>query len=171
MGTMTHDISDAILARISKFAVGLVATKEGAGSEVLGSGVLVSIDGRLGILTCGHVAEKYEKRPQIGRVRFVAGDRPQSPQRWLLNLGDTQTIILQSSGTFEESKEVLDLAFTQLPPGVTSPIDALGGVFLNIENNRARQENAQRSIGPFNEPDLAKQNYAVIGRTALARRA
>ncbi len=59
---MAYDISDAVLAHICNFAVGLVVSKQGAGSEVLGSGVLVSIEGRRGILTCGHVAEKYEKR-------------------------------------------------------------------------------------------------------------
>ncbi len=62
---MTNDVSDAILSHVSDFAVGLVLRDEGAGSKVLGSGVLVSIDGRRGILTCGHVAAAYEKLPEI----------------------------------------------------------------------------------------------------------
>src|SRR5664280_2037158 len=103
MSLMAHDISEAILAHISNFAVGLVVRKEGAGSQVLGSGVLVSIEGRRGILTCGHVAAAYEKLAEIGLIRFHAGT-PQSPQKRLLKLSDTQTIILQSSDTFEESK-------------------------------------------------------------------
>jgi len=103
---MAHDISETILSHISNFAVGLVLRKEGAGSEVLGSGVLGSIEGRRGILTCGHVAAVCEKLPEIGLIRFVAGGR----QRRMLKLGGTQTIILQSSDTFTESKEVLDLA-------------------------------------------------------------
>jgi hypothetical protein len=140
---MGHDISDAILANISNFAVGLVVRKEGAGSEVRGSGVLVSIEGRRGILTCGHVAAGYETLPEIGLVRFVAGDL----QRRLLKLGDTQTIILQSSDTFEESKEVLDLAFTQLLPDAASSIEAQGGVFLNIEKNRAKMESGAPAEG------------------------
>ena len=81
---MTHDISESILAHISNFAVGLVVRKDGAGNEVLGSGVLVSIEGRRGILTCGHVAAAYEKLPEIGLLRFLAGNA-QNPQRRNLN--------------------------------------------------------------------------------------
>ena len=139
---MAHDIAEAILSHISNFAVGLVLRKEGAGSEVLGSGVLVSIEGRRGILTCGHVAAIYDKLPEIGLIRFVAGGR----QRRMLNLGDTQTIILQSSDTFTESKEVLDLAFTELPPDAAFSIEAQG-VFLNIEKNRAKMESGAPAEG------------------------
>ena len=106
---MQHDISDGILAHISNFEVGLVVTEPGKGSRVLGSGVLGSIQGRHGILTCGHVAERYEKLTEIGLVRFVAGA---GQQRRMLYLGDTQTVILQSSNRFDEKKEVLGLAFT-----------------------------------------------------------
>ena len=44
-------------------------------------------------------------------------------------LSDTQTIILESSDSFEESKEVLDIAFTQLPPDAASPIEAHAASF------------------------------------------
>jgi hypothetical protein len=142
----TRDISDAILAHISNFAVGLVLTKEGAGSEVLGSGVLISIEGRRGILTCGHVAEAYEKRPEIGLIRFLAGT-PQSAQRRILKLSDTQTIIMRSSDAFDESKEVLDLAFTQLLPDDASSIGSQGGIFLNIEKNRSKMVSAAPAEG------------------------
>jgi hypothetical protein len=142
----THDISDAVLALISNFAVGLVVRREGAGSQVLGSGVLVSIDGHRGILTCGHVAAEYEKLAEIGLTRFLPGT-PQGRQKQLLKLDDTQTLILQSSDTFEESKEVLDLAFTQLSPDAASSVDAHGGVFLNIEKNRAKMEAAASAEG------------------------
>jgi hypothetical protein len=100
---MVHDISDAILSYLSNFAVGLVLREVGKGSRVLGSGVLVSIEGRHGILTCGHVAEVYERLPDIGLIRFVAGNQ----ERRILPLGDTKTIIVQSSDTFSEKKEVL----------------------------------------------------------------
>ena len=119
-GMMTLDIADAILSHVSNFAVGLIRRVEGAGSTVLGSGVLVSIEGRRGILTAGHVAAAYEKLPEVGLIRFVAGGQ----QRRTLKLGDTQTIILQSSDTFTESKAVFDLAFTQLPPDAASLIEA-----------------------------------------------
>jgi hypothetical protein len=132
---MAHDIADAILSHVSNFAVGLIRRVEGAGSTVLGSGVLVSIEGRRGILTAGHVAAAYEKLPEVGLVRFVAGGQ----QRRMLKLGDTQTIILQSSDTFTESKVVFDLAFTQLPPDAASLIEAQG-VFLNIEKNPTKME-------------------------------
>jgi hypothetical protein len=130
---MAHDISDAILSHISNFAVGLVIREVGKGSRVLGSGVLASIEGRRGILTCGRVAEAYANLPEIGLIRFIAG----AQQRRILRLGDTQTLILQSSDTFEERKEVLDLAFTLLPPETASAIEA-HGVFLNIEKNRTK---------------------------------
>src|SRR5262249_49655748 len=116
----THDISDEILARLSNFAVGIVTREEGKGSRVLGSGTLATIEGRRGILTCGHVAELYEKLPEIGLIRFVAGNS----QRRMIQLGDTQTIIIQSSDSFDEKKEVLDLAFTALPPETASSVEA-----------------------------------------------
>lgn len=140
---MAHDIADAILGHVSNFAVGLVRRMEGTGgSTVLGSGVLMSIEGRRGILTAGHVAAAYEKLPEIGLVRFVAGGQ----QRRMLKLDGTQTIILQSSDTFTESKEVLDLAFTQLPPDIAASIEAQG-VFLNIERNRTKMEAAPPAEG------------------------
>jgi hypothetical protein len=137
-----HDISDAVLANISNFAVGLVVREIGKGSKVLGSGVLVSIEGRRGILTCGHVAEAYEKLSELGLIRFVAGGQ----QRRILSLGDTQTIITQSSDTFAEKKEVLDLAFTAFPPDIAASIEAQG-VFLNIEKNRTKMEAPEPAEG------------------------
>ncbi|TFV37105.1 hypothetical protein E4K66_20605 [Bradyrhizobium frederickii] len=139
-----HDISDAILSLISNFAVGLVIREAGQGSRVLGSGVLVSIEGRRGILTCGHVAEAYANLPEIGLLRFSPG---MGPQRRILQLGDTQTAIIQSSDSFSEKKEVLDLAFTILPPDAASSIEAHHGVFLNIEKNRAKMEALAPSEG------------------------
>jgi hypothetical protein len=130
-----HDLSDEILARLSNFAVGLVKREGGKGSSVLGSGTLAAIEGRRGILTCGHVAELYEKLPEIGLIRFVDGNS----QRRMIQLGDTQTIIIQSSDSFGERKEVLDLAFTMLPPETASSVEA-NGVFLNIERNRMKME-------------------------------
>lgn len=132
---MPHDLSDPILSHISTFAVGLVV-REGKGSRVLGSGTLVSIEGRRDILTCGHVAERYGALPEIGLVRF-AGDTLH--QRRIARLGDTQTVIVQSSNSFEEKKEVIDLAFTMLPSDIASSIEAQG-VFLNIEKNRTKVE-------------------------------
>lgn len=128
-----HDIADAILAHVSHFAVGFARRVEGGGSIVLGSGVLVNIEGRKGILTAGHVAAAYANLPEVGLIRFVAGNQ----QRRVLKLGDTQTIILESSASFTDSKEVLDLAFTQLPPDIAASIEAQG-VFLNIEKNRTK---------------------------------
>ena len=84
------DVSEAILGDLSNFAVGLVQLRDEAGSQVLGSAVLVNIDGRHGILTCGHVAELYKALPQ---VRFI--QRP--PQRLILSLEFTQTIIIEES--------------------------------------------------------------------------
>jgi hypothetical protein len=150
---MAHDIADAILAHASCFAVGLVRRVEGAGAIVVGSGVLVSIEGRRGILTAGHVADVYNKLPEIGLVRFVAGDQ----QRRIIPLGNTQTIILASSASFEDGKEVLDLAFTMLPPDIASSIEAQG-LFLNIEKNRAKIE------GPT--PDEGGHCDAALGLIA-----
>jgi len=138
---MTTDIADVILAHISNSAVGLVRREEGAGSTVLSSGVLVSIEGRRGILTCGHAAEAYEKLPQIGLIRFSASG---GLQRRMLKLGDTQTIILQTGDTWSEKG--FDLAFTQLPPDAASSIEAQS-IFLNIEKNRAKMEAAAPAEG------------------------
>ena len=137
---MAHDISDAILSRLSNFAVGLVRREEGAGSKVLGSGTLASIEGRRGILTCGHVAEDYKNLSEIGLVRFSAGGR----QKRMLNLDDTQTVILQSSHTWSEKD--FDLAFTFLLPETAASIEAQG-VFLNIEKNRRKMEAAAPAEG------------------------
>jgi hypothetical protein len=130
---VTNDLADAILAHVTSYAVGLVERVEGAGSRVLGSGVLVSIDGRCGILTCGHVAAVYDKLPGIGVIRFAAGDQ----QRQILDLGETQTIIMESGATWSETG--LDLAFTQLTPDIASSIGAKS-LFLNIERNRTKME-------------------------------
>jgi hypothetical protein len=70
--SMAEDLLDAIRDQLANFAVGLVKRVEGAGSKVLGSGVLVSIEGRRGILTCGHVAEQYDKLREIGLTRLIA---------------------------------------------------------------------------------------------------
>lgn len=137
---MTNDIAGAVFSYVSNFAVGLVLREEGAGSKVLGSGVLVSIEGRRGILTCGHVAEAYEKLPEIGLIRFSAGGL----QRRMLKLGDMQTIILRSSDTWSEKD--LDLAFTYLPPDAASSIESQS-VFLNIEKNRTKMEAAAPAEG------------------------
>ena len=132
---MTIDIAHAILAQISNFAVGFVQRVEGAGSRVLGSGVLVSIEGRRGILTCGHVAEKYAKLPEIGLVRFSA--REATLQRRMLKPGNnTQTIIMDTGAWSEKG---LDLAFIQLPPAAAFSIEAQS-IFLNIEKNREKME-------------------------------
>jgi hypothetical protein len=88
------------------------------------------------------VAAAYENLPDIGLIRFVAG----RPQSGMLNLGATQTIILQSSDTFAESKEVLDLAFTQLPFDAAFSIEAQS-VFLNMEKNRAKMESEAPAEG------------------------
>ena len=136
-----YDISDQILARVSNFAVGLVI-RGGKGSKVLGSGVFATIEGRRGILTCGHVAEQYEKLSEIGIIRFVASGH----QRRILKLGETQAVIVQSSDTFEEAKEVLDLAFTVLSPDLVSSVEA-HSVFLNIDKNRAKMEAMASSKG------------------------
>ena len=94
------------------------------------------MEGHRGILTCGHVAEMYGALHEIGLVRFAGDTRH---QRRIVRLGDTQTIIAQSSDSFEEKKEVIDLAFTMLPPDIASSIEAQG-VFLNIDKNRTKME-------------------------------
>ncbi len=150
---MPNDIADAILAHASNFAVGLVRRIEGAGSQVLGSGVLVSLEGRRGILTAGHVAAAYEKLPEVGLVRFVAGNQ----QRRVLSLGDTHTVIMASSDSFQDAKEVLDLAFTQLAPDLAASIGAQA-VFLNLERNREKIEAPP--------PDEGKHCDAMLGLVA-----
>jgi len=102
--------------------------------------VLVSIEGRRGILTCGHVAEQYDKLSEIGLVRFIAGTQ----QRRIVNIADAHHIIVESSDTWTEKD--LDLAFTYLNPEVADSI-AAQSVFLNIEKNRGRIEGGEPTIG------------------------
>jgi hypothetical protein len=137
---MTEDLLDAIRDQLANFAVGLVKRVEGAGSKVLGSGVLVSVEGRRGILTCGHVAEQYDKTPEIGLTRFIAGTQ----QRRIVDITDAYHIIVRSSDTWTEKD--LDLAFTYLNPGVADSI-AAQSVFLNIEKNRGRIEGGEPPNG------------------------
>jgi hypothetical protein len=133
---MAEDLLDAIRSRLADFAVGLVQRVEGAGSKVLGSGVLVSLEGRRGILTCGHVAEQYEKHVEIGLARFIAGTQ----QRRIVNIADAHHVIVHSADGWTDKD--LDLAFTFLSPEVADSI-AAQSVFLNIENNRKKVEGDQ----------------------------
>src|SRR5271154_5686065 len=115
-GSMADDLLGAIENQLSNFAVGLVERVTGAGSKVLGSGVLVSIEGRRGILTCGHVAEQYDKLSEIGLVRFNAGTQ----QRLIVDIADAHHIIVHSSDKWTEGD--LDLAFTYLTPEVANTL-------------------------------------------------
>ena len=133
---MAEDLLDAIRDQLADFVVGLVERVEGAGSRVLGSGVLVSIEGRRGILTCGHVAERYDKRSEIGLARLIAGTQ----QRLVVDIADAHHIIVHSGDDWTEGD--LDLAFTYLTPKVADDI-ATQSVFLNIEKNRIRIESGE----------------------------
>ncbi|GLS20702.1 hypothetical protein GCM10007874_37190 [Labrys miyagiensis] len=130
---------DAISDQLSHFAIGLVERVEGAGSKVLGSGVLVSIEGRRGILTCGHVAEQYEARCDIGLVRLIAGTQ----KRQIIDITDAHHIIVHSSDNWTEGD--LDLAFTFLNPEVADSI-ATQSVFLNAEKNRTKIEGGEPTV-------------------------
>src|SRR5580693_9197166 len=133
---MAGDPLDAICEQLANFTVGLVERVEGARSRVLGSGVLVSIEGRRGILTCGHVAELYDKRGELGLARLVAGTKP----RRIVDISDAQHIIVRSSDQWTERD--IDLAFTFLNPEVAESI-AAQSIFLNIDKNRGRIEGGQ----------------------------
>ena len=137
---MAEDLLDAIRDQLANFAVGLVERVEGAGSKVLGSGVLMSIEGRRGILTCGHVAKQYDKLCEIGLARLIAGTQ----QRRIVNIADAHHIIVHSSDKWTEGD--LDLAFTYLNPEVADSI-AAQSVFLNIEKNRGRIEGQKLTDG------------------------
>jgi hypothetical protein len=133
---MAEDLLDAIRDQLANFVVGLVERVVGAGSKVVASGVLVSIEGRRGILTCGHVVEQYDKLCEIGLARFIPGTQ----QRRIVNIADAFHIIVQSSEKWTEKD--LDLAFTYLNPEVADSI-ATQSVFLNIEKNRERVEGGE----------------------------
>ena len=67
-------------------------------------------------------AEQVTPRSSLGDAvpTSDAAETPEERQRAHLErvVGDTQTIIVQSSNSFDEKKEVLDLAFTPLPPDI-----------------------------------------------------
>lgn len=130
---MAQDLLDAVSDQLANFAVGLVERVHGAGSTVRGSGVLVCIEGRRGILTAGHVAEQYDKQPDVGLVRFIGGTQ----QRRIVKFEGARHLILESSDEWTETD--LDLAFTYLAPEVADSIEAQN-LFLNLEKNRMRIE-------------------------------
>jgi len=141
---MPLDLTDAVIARLKHHTIGLTYRKGGSQArEVLGSGVLVTIEGRRGILTCGHVAEEFEKLNDVQVGFFNSDDRNKFPLSADLNL------ILQSSHSFEESEKVFDLAFTFLTPGLAAAIDAKSGVFLNTDKNRKKMEDFASTRSKF----------------------
>ena len=132
---MALNLTDAVIARLNHHTIGLTYRKDGSQArEVLGSGVLVTIEGRRGILTCGHVAEKFEKLRDVQVGFFSTDDQNKFSLDAILHQ------ILQSSHSFEESEKVLDLAFTMLTPELATIIDAKSGVFLNADKNRKKME-------------------------------
>ena len=132
---MAHDITDAVLSRLANFTVALVYREDGSKERMtLGTGVLVTIGGRRGLLTCGHVADRFEKLKDVGMASFANGRRHFFDVKFDLNL------ILASSDSFKDSENVLDLAFTLFPPALASSIEATDGVFLNIDKNRGKVE-------------------------------
>jgi hypothetical protein len=132
---MPLDLTDTVIARLKHHTIGLTYRKDGSQArEVLGSGVLVTIEGRRGILTCGHVAEKFEVLSDVQLGFFNSDDRNKFPLSAVLNQ------ILQSSVSFEESETVFDLAFTFLTPELATAIEAKSGVFLNTDKNRKKME-------------------------------
>jgi len=133
---MSQDVLADIQNHLADYVVGIVVPVEGGGSRVLGSGVLVSIEGRRGLLTCGHVAQQYDKLPFIGLARFSAG----TTQRRLVPISDAQRLILCSNDDWTDTD--LDLAFTYFAPDIAGSVGAQSS-FLNIENNRERIENGQ----------------------------
>ncbi len=144
---MTKDAGPLLFGRASQFSVGLMALDPHLGARVLGSGVLVSVEGRRGILTCGHVAECYANRSEIGLIT-VAG---RSPQRDVVQLRETETITL---GNGPWSEKAADLAVTWLPPETSSSIAAKSS-FLDL------MQNAQKHAR--GEPQFTKRADAILG--------
>ncbi len=139
---MIKNILDAVLADIRNYAIGLLIPNDGVGRSVLGSGVLVSINGRMGILTCGHVAERYANLPEIGWLQFSSG----SQRGRNVSLADSQTIIGHSGNSWTSHGG--DIAFTHLNPEVVSSLEARC-VFLNLEKNRAKIEAPEKPEGEY----------------------
>ena len=140
----TPDFADKIIERLSHYSVGIIGPsrdRPGSLSNVVGSGTLVDIGGRRGILTCGHVVEVYKDSPELGLARFVAGG---PSQRRRIRMDEVYNVIVHSSDKWTETD--LDLAFTLLPPEIASSL-AAQGVFLNIEKNRAKVESSVRPAG------------------------
>ena len=132
---MELDLTDVVIARLKFHTIGLSYRKsDSAARQVLGSGVLVTIGGRRGILICGHVAEMFEKVGDVQLGFFNSDAQNKFPLRADLNQ------ILQSSHSFEEAETVIDLAFTLLTPELATSVDAKSGVFLNADKNRKKME-------------------------------
>lgn len=141
---MALDLTDAVIARLKHHTIGLTYRKSGSlAREVLGSGVLVTIEGRRGVLTCGHVAEKFEKVNDLQLGFFTSDGQSKFPLTADFNQ------ILESGRSFDESEKVLDLAFTLLTPRLAATLDAKSGVFLNAETNRKKMEHLASTRSKF----------------------
>jgi hypothetical protein len=128
---MTSDASDLFLPHVRQFTIGLVLT-DPPHPKVLGTGILVSTENLNGILTCCHVADKYEKRSEIGVVRF---SRDGIPQRQKVELATTET--LKIGGPPWADPYAFDLAFTLLAEPEVAALKATSA-FLNYERNRKK---------------------------------
>ena len=135
---MSQDVLAEIQNHLADYVVGIVVPMDGGGSRVLGSGVLVSIEGRRGLLTCGHVADKYGDLTDIGLAQFIAG----TTQRRTVPISDAQKLILGTNEKKIWTDTDFDLAFTYFWPEVAGSVGAKSS-FLNIERNRERIEGGQ----------------------------
>jgi len=131
-------LTDAALARIQAYTVGLVRNKVDAkDQEVLGSGVLVEIEGRRGILTCGHVAEEIDDKNerQAGLIFFSPDNQPKLG--WIGC--DSTTLMNCGAKSYDVDESELDLAFARFSlPEFAESVSAKKGVYLNIDRNREK---------------------------------
>ncbi len=145
---MNSDASDLLLRHVRQLTIGLALT-DPPHPKVLGTGVLVSIENLNGILTCSHVADEYEKRSEIGLVRFK---RDGILQRQKLVLATTNT--LKIGGPPWGDPYAFDLAFTRLAEPDVSTLKATS-VFLSYERNWKRFTDG--------EPSYHKHVDAIFG--------
>jgi hypothetical protein len=137
---------------IASFLVGFAKLSIGCNAEwvsSLGSGTLVTISGRHGILTAAHVLDALPSAGELGLVQFQK--TPERYQRLTVQMEHTDSV------KFSGGNGRPDIGFLKLPPKTIEALNT-NGVFYNLDK---RRENVL--IG--NEPS---QNIAVAAIGVVA---
>ncbi len=127
---------DKATEEITDYAIGFARFQENSepvDAELAGSGTLVSIDGKDGILTAAHVIEHLPDKGGVGLI-LLAGRSQGQVHSFILSMQFVQKIVIAKGSTDCEGP---DLGFLVLPPDKVGTIKARKS-FYNIAKRRDR---------------------------------